>query len=68
MGKSKFKVGDKVRIVSNDLQTNMVDKIGTIKKVYQGFSEESGYDHVYRVEVAGQVLRGVACDSNLEKA
>lgn len=65
MEKSTFKVGDKVKIVSNDLQPAMVDKIGVVKKVYPGFSEESGYGYVYRVEVSGQALRGVACDKDL---
>lgn len=67
MKKSTFKVGDKVKILSNDLQPAMVDKVGTIKKVYPGFSEEAGCEYVYRVEVSGQALKGVACDKDLQK-
>ena len=66
MGKSRFKVGDKVRIVSNEIQSNMVGKVGQVKKVYPSFSEEPGYEFLYRVEVAGVVLKGVATDKDLE--
>lgn len=66
MGKSKFKVGDKVKIIVNEIQSNMVGKIGQVKKVYPSFSEEPGYEFLYRVEVAGVVLKGVATDNDLE--
>ena len=66
MGKSRFKVGDKVRVVSNEIQSNMVGKVGQVKKVYPSFSEEPGYEFLYRVEVAGVVLKGVATDKDLE--
>ena len=66
MGKSRFKVGDKVRVVSNEIQSNMVGKVGQVKKVYPSFSEELGYEFLYRVEVAGVVLKGVATDNDLE--
>lgn len=66
MGKSRFKVGDKVRVVSNEIQSNMVGKVGQVKKVYPSFSEEPGYEFLYRVEVAGVVLKGVATDNDLE--
>lgn len=66
MEKSKFKVGDKVRVVSNEIQSNMVGKIGQIKKVYPSFSEEPGYEFLYRIEVSGVTLKGVATDKDLE--
>lgn len=66
MGKSKYKVGDKVRIITNEIQLNMVGKVGQIKKVYPSFSEDPGYEFLYRVEVNGTVLKGVATDKDLE--
>lgn len=66
MRKSKFKVGDKVKIIVNEIQSNMVGKIGQVKKVYPSFSEEPEYEFLYRVEVAGVVLKGVATDKDLE--
>lgn len=68
MTHSKFKVGDKVTIISNDLQAESVGQIGTIKKVYPSFNENTGYGYVYRVEVNGKPLKGVAGDNDLKKA
>lgn len=71
MGNFKFNVGDNVKIVSNDLQPAMVGKIGRVKKVYPSFSEDSDNNvqssYFYRVEVGGDVLKGVATNNNLEK-
>lgn len=66
MAQAKFKVGDKVKIVSNDIQSNMVGKIGQIKKVYAIFQDNDKF--VYRVEVNGIVLKGVALESDIETA
>lgn len=66
----KFSVGDNVKIVSNDLQPEMVGKIGRIKKVYQSFSEDSDNNihpsYFYRVEVGGTVLKGIATNEDLK--
>ena len=65
MSKSEFKVGDKVKIVRNDIQPGVTGKIGVIKKVYSSFC---GDEHcLYRVTVGGSVLRGVATPEDLEK-
>jgi len=64
MSKSKFKTGDKVRIVSNEIQSNMVGKVGKIKKVYATFHDD--HEFVYRVEVGDTTLKGVALESDLE--
>ena len=66
----KFSVGDNVKIVSNDLQPEMVGKIGRIKKVYPSFSEDSDNNihpsYFYRVEVGGTVLKGIATNEDLK--
>lgn len=71
MGKTKFKVGDEVKIVSNEIQPQFCGKIGKVKKVYMTFSEkeEGGQLHkmaLYRISVGAVTLNGVACDSDLE--
>ncbi len=63
MVKSKFKVGDKVRIVSNELQPQYVGKEGVVKKAYESFTDENA---IYRIQVGGETLRGVALDSDIE--
>lgn len=70
MAKSKFKTGDKVRIVSNDHQPQYEGKIGIVKKAYRTFCDPAGYPDglwVYRVEVNGETLHGVALGPDLEK-
>lgn len=66
----KFSVGDNVKIVSNDLQPEMVGKIGRIKKVYPSFSEDSDNNihpsYFYRVGVGGTVLKGIATNEDLK--
>ncbi|MBR4645337.1 MAG: hypothetical protein IKO73_09365 [Bacteroidaceae bacterium] len=64
MAKTKFSVGDKVKIVTSDLQPQFAGKVGEVKKVYRGFDEELV---VYRISVGNEVLRGVAQDKDLEK-
>lgn len=63
MAKSKFKAGDKVRILANELQPQFEGRAGVIKKVFQTFCEGN---FLYRIEVAGETLRGMATDSDLE--
>lgn len=63
MAKSKFKVGDRVKIVVNELQPQYVGKEGIIKKVYTSFYKES---NLYRVQVGSVTLRGVAQESDIE--
>lgn len=62
---AKFKVGDIVRIVSNDVQPEYVGRTGRISKVYPAYSEKFGNYFVYRVNVGGKLLKGVACDTDL---
>lgn len=62
---TKFKVGDIVRIVSNEIQPEYVGRIGRISKVYPAYSEKAGEDFVFRVNVGGKLLKGVACDDDL---
>ena len=64
MSKSKFKTGDRVKIIANDIQSNMVGKIGKIKKVYAIFNDH--HQSVYRVEVGDVTLKGVALETDLE--
>lgn len=66
MAKSKFKTGDNVRIISNEIQSNMVGKIGKVKKVYATFHDD--HEFVYRVEVGDTTLKGVALEIDLELA
>lgn len=75
MAKSKFKVGDKVKIVSNEIEPQFVGQVGRVKKVYLSFSERqdenTGYLQkiaLYRIAVGSKTLNGVALDSDLEPA
>lgn len=63
MAKSKLKVGDRVKIVTNELQPQYVGKEGIVKKVYESFDEES---NLYRIQVGSVTLRGVAQESDIE--
>lgn len=63
MAKSKLKVGDRVKIVANELQPQYVGKEGIVKKVYESFDEES---NLYRIQVGSVTLRGVAQESDIE--
>lgn len=62
---AKFKVGDIVRIVSNEIQPEYVGRIGRISKVYPAYNEKAGENFVFRVNVGGKLLKGVACDIDL---
>lgn len=62
---AKFKVGDIVRIVSNEIQPEYVNRIGRISKVYPAYNEKTGESFVFRVNVGGKLLKGVACDTDL---
>ena len=66
MAKSEIKSGDKVKILHNDIQPQMVGKVGKVKKVYESFSEECECRFLYRIEVDGVALRGVASSKDLE--
>lgn len=66
MAQSKFKVGDTVTIIENDLQPAMVGKKGKIKKVYPLCSCVYEREFVYRIEVDGETLKGVAMDKDLK--
>lgn len=70
MAKSKFKTNDRVTIVNNNLQPQYRGKVGKIKKVYPTFSENEACEQlfVYRVEVDGDVLKGVARECDLKMA
>lgn len=58
-----FKVGNIVRIVSNTVNPEMEGKIGKISKVYSTFHH--GGPTLYRVNVRGKLVKGVAMDSDL---
>ena len=60
-----YKVGDTVQILANGLQPEYVGRVGRISKVYNSFSEKLGYTTVYRVNVAGKLIKGVACECDL---
>ena len=64
---SKFKLREKVRIKRNILEPKYVGREGEIHKVYQSYSEAGEYTFVYRVNVEGRLIHGVACDADLEK-
>ena len=59
---SKFKIGDKVRIVSNPLQPKYIGKIGEVVKVYT----DAALKDLYKVKVGSRVLKGVALEEDLE--
>lgn len=61
--KAKFKAGDKVKIVANELQPQFVNQVGIIKKAFQTTDKEQ---IVYRVMVGSVTLKGVAIESDLE--
>jgi hypothetical protein len=65
MAKSKFKTGDRVRIVTNALQPQFNGKTAVVKKVYQ--STENDEDFFYRLSVGEETLKGVATDNNIAK-
>lgn len=62
---AKFKVGDIVRIISNGVQPQYVGSIGRISKVYPAYSEKIEEGFVFRVNVGGKLLKGVACENDL---
>lgn len=62
---AKFKVGDIVRIISNDVEPQYIGRIGRISKVYPAYNEKAGEGFVFRVNVGGKLLKGVACDTDL---
>lgn len=68
MATSKYKINDRVLIVSNSLQPQYLRNIGKVKKVYASFSENDAEKHefFYRVEVDGVVLKGIARSSDLK--
>lgn len=69
MAKSKFKVGDKVRILSNEIQPQFINKVGIIKKAYCTFCESEAIGSklwLYRITVNNQTLYGVATEADLE--
>ena len=65
---SKYKINDRITIVSNTLQPQYNGSVGKIKKVYASFSDNDAGEHefFYRVEVDNTVLKGVARDSDLQ--
>lgn len=65
MMEAKFNRGDIVRILSNEVQPQYVGRIGRISKVYPSYSEKLGNGFVYRVNVGGKLLQGVARDSDI---
>lgn len=71
MATSKYKIHDKVIIVTNTLQPQFQGKAGSIKKVYPAFSESESdrREFFYRIEVDGNALKGLAreCDLKLEQ-
>lgn len=70
MANPKYKVNDRVTIVGNSLQPQFCWKTGKIKKVYATFGENDAgeRDFLYRVEIDGVVLKGVARESDLKPA
>jgi ATP-dependent exoDNAse (exonuclease V) alpha subunit len=62
MEKKELKVGDKVRILSNEQEPKYNGKIGIIKKVYTTTDGVKLY-HVY---VSGRAIKGVATTSDIE--
>ena len=62
---ANFNRGDIVRIVSNDVQPEYVGRTGRVSKVYPTYDEKDGNCFVYRVNVGGKLLKGVACDADL---
>lgn len=62
----KFKVRDIVRILDNSPQKQYVGSTGRISKVYPVYSNKIGYSFLYRVNVKGKLLKGVACEDDLE--
>lgn len=68
MATAKYKTNDRVTIVSNSLQPQYTGKTGKVKKVYASFSENDAEerDFLYRVEVDGVVLKGIAHESDLK--
>lgn len=63
---AKFNRGDIVRILSNEVQPQYVGRIGRISKVYPSYNEKLGNGFVYRVNVGGKLLQGVACENDIE--
>ena len=62
---TKFQIREKVLIINNQIEEKYVGRIGRISKVYDiyGDSEES----LYRVNVGGRLLKGVARSCDLQK-
>lgn len=62
----KFKVRDIVRILDNSLHNQYIGSTGRISKVYPVYSNKIGYSFLYRVNVNGKLLKGIACEDDLE--
>lgn len=54
-----------MKIVSNKLEPQYVGKIGKVKKVYETFTEEDDDIFLYRIDVDGITLKGVARETDL---
>lgn len=67
MATSKYKVNDRIKVISNSLQPQYEGASGKVKKVYATFSESdtTERDYFYRVEIDGIVLKGIARESDL---
>ena len=63
---AKFKKGNKVRIICNELEPKYVGREGSIHRVYQSFCDK-GFQYCYRVNVGGRLLKGVANESDIER-
>lgn len=68
MAKPKYKTGDKVIITTNDLQPQFRGVKAVVKKVFQSMTENDAWQFVYRLEVDGEVLRGVAFETDMKPA
>ena len=63
MENTNFKIGNEVRIISNDIEPKYVGSIGVVNKIYTLFGDEK---EVYRIYVDGKPLKGVALASDIE--
>jgi len=61
---SEFHVGDRVKIIHNDLEPQYEGKTGKVKKVYPSFTLK---DVGYRVEVEEKTIKGIATSGSIQK-
>lgn len=66
MTQPKFKSGDTVTVLHNDLQPQYNGKKVKVKKAFQLTDDDDEHRFVYRLECNGETLKGVTSEKYLK--